>query len=339
METPVCLNADLLSNRVEHQSPWSNIKLNQSKCIDVRVSIEPLLQQKLHRRPKSGFEKTQSYFENNLFNDSALRELQEENKFEEKFLSKFKCITLETVADNIYIATSENCLLFGKNSFKINNFRIIEIDDGRKIKRYATSLAISHMVDGDHIVLAGLNDGTIKSFRSASKILYDGDESLFSIVSPLPSPHELATMSTQFPNFFKDEYSTGKSCAIQNIVTGERSILDDRLAHLDASEIRKPVFGSEYHKKNNRYIIFDLLNDETLVSRNHSSMAANNKIEKLIYVIGRDILMVHRGRFATIFNITDFSNRVLDDIEIGQNVQDIAIVNNDHNQLFVVSDI
>ena len=101
--------------KIDHQSPWSKIKIIQSNSIDLRSII---LTSKRAKRPKSGFDKTRSYFESNLFTDAALQELHENDKSSssDQVTRAFRCTAFEFSLDKFFVATNWKFLIFGMKS-------------------------------------------------------------------------------------------------------------------------------------------------------------------------------------------------------------------------------
>lgn len=119
------------TERIDHQSPWSKMKLIQIRSLDLRAILQTIIV-----RPKSGFEKTKSYFENDLFSDAALRELQDRdrvNDHRQPAQMDLLCFDLEFHKDSFYIATNQKFLLTGNRSLLRQSFRKIMLnDDGEK---------------------------------------------------------------------------------------------------------------------------------------------------------------------------------------------------------------
>lgn len=117
------------SYRIDHQSPWSKVKLIESVCIDLRDTL-----QMQRVRPKSGFERTRSYFESNLFSDTALRELQDnaghanaENNDDDRNVMYGD---VDVIGDAFFVATNRQFLLTGNKSLNRKSVRKLMLDDG-----------------------------------------------------------------------------------------------------------------------------------------------------------------------------------------------------------------
>lgn len=113
--------------RIDHQSPWSQVKLVQSACIDLHATL-----QTQRVRPKSGFERTRSYFESNLFSDTALRELQQDDGNSSKADdSNVLYGDLEVAGESFFVATNRQFLLTGScTALSGKSLRKILLDDG-----------------------------------------------------------------------------------------------------------------------------------------------------------------------------------------------------------------
>lgn len=348
MESQAFTIADINSTRIDHQSAWSRVKLTHSKTIDLRQSIETFVSKKVRKRPKSGFEKTKSYFNSDLFNDTALQELQENNQNEDKLLTKFCCVALELSADGVFVATNENFLLFGRKSFKTDAFRKIQIDDDPQLKRHATALVALPM-QGDDIILAGLNDGSVKAFRFtncalAADLPSEDDESIVSF-SSLPSQQNPTTSSNNGNSFSEldNNNSLGKSCAIQNIVKGERQLQGEwlMLSQVDANEVRLPVFdgtGGAFGRGSDGsvHVMANLLNDQTVFNGSASKAKLNNVIERLIHLPIREQMVLLYGNQVKIYDLKSHLEILMSSDEF-RDVRDVTTMLDDNNREYLVS--
>ncbi|XP_055313463.1 uncharacterized protein LOC129574888 [Sitodiplosis mosellana] len=269
---------DLSNKRIDHQSIWSKVKLIQNKAIDLRSSVRQMVQLKMSRPTSKSFDKTRSYFESELFSDSALQELHEMNAIEEKILTNFRCTAIELTSEGILISTNENFLLFGRKSFKNESFRRIQIDSNRSV-RVESMVALTGF--DDDIVIIALNNGAVKSLCCDQNIEQiddsqansDIEESSSSISSLTPPTGNGKASNVSFPietfdysmaspsngpvqvalaaplqagtGFFANNTgpSFGKSCTIQSLVQSERKIYDEMQAmhHLENMEYKAPL--------------------------------------------------------------------------------------------------
>lgn len=254
--------SNLANKRIDHQSLWSKVKLIQNKAIDLRASIKQMPAMKMSRPTSKSFDKTRSYFESELFNDTALRELHEMNAGEEKILTNFRCTDIELTSEGILISTNENFLLFGRKSFKNESFRRIQIDANKNV-RVECMVALSGF-DDDTVAIA-LNNGAIRSLccdqnieqiddsltnsdieESSSSISsltptagngkapnmnFSPDAFDYSVATPSNGPVQVAVAAPlqATTGFFADNTgpSFGKSCTIQSLVQNDRKIYDD----------------------------------------------------------------------------------------------------------------
>lgn len=385
IESSTVLVDDIKSNRIDHQSAWSHVKLNQSRCIDLRESIDTFVRKKFRQRPVSGFKKTQSYFENDLFNDAALKELKETNGNDDnKLLTKFTCVAMDISLDSIFIATNENFLLHARKSLRSNSFRKIQIDDEPSSRRYATTLLSMFSRDGDDILLAGLSDGAVKSYRilhsiANHELFIEDDESFLSFSSSaLPSPHgninnnnkfdSAASSSTNrqsYTEFLDADHLLGKSCAIQNIVTGERKTLDECALNAnlgaDNSEMQLALFGVDVTMGTQGYdntVVRNLLNNQIVINGLKLNSHTNHSIRKLIHLEGQQRVFILKGSSVSVYNMKDNTETIVDMSRMdllgdcsarrrrgdaivavqldAQKVADIAVISIKHNEEFLV---
>lgn len=299
------------------------MKLTQTKLIDLRPSIEPLIRLRLARPTSSAFEKTRSYFENDLFNDTALRELQELNRVETKCLTDFTFTTMELTHEGILIATNANFLLFGRKSFKNEKFRRLKIDSNAHVE-------VLHALHGfdDDIVMAALSDGSIKSFcydRSAQTtdnlIASDLEEPSISSGSSLPSVvtattinagHSFAStgnsggilVATMNHNAALGQANVGKSCTIQSIVQDERKLYEEMQAlnNLDTNEY-KTLNAIENNQRVQQLSNFsNFVNDQVVLNKSPNYFVKSQT--KLVQLIkSKKLVVLHRNRLH-IYDLT-----------------------------------
>lgn len=107
-------------------SPWSRIKLVRSNSIDLRQKLNSA------KRRKSQFEKTRSYFENDIFSDDVLKELNDNSDVEKESNQRDVRMTdFEINAEGFYIGTNKNFIYFLPKSLKIGNSRKIIVDESK----------------------------------------------------------------------------------------------------------------------------------------------------------------------------------------------------------------
>lgn len=112
-------------------SPWSRIKLVRSTSIDLRHKLNSA------KRRKSQFEKTRSYFENDIFSDDVLKELNNNSDVEKESNEKDVRMTdFEINTEGFYIGTNKNFIYFLPKSLKIGNSRKIIVDESKKFELY-----------------------------------------------------------------------------------------------------------------------------------------------------------------------------------------------------------
>lgn len=112
-------------------SPWSRIKLVRSNSIDLRQKLNSA------KRRKSQFEKTRSYFENDIFSDDVLKELNDNSDVEKESNQRDVRMTdFEINAEGFYIGTNKNFIYFLPKSLKIGNSRKIIVDESKNFDLY-----------------------------------------------------------------------------------------------------------------------------------------------------------------------------------------------------------
>lgn len=158
-------------------------------------------------RPRSGYEKTRSYFESNLFSDSALQQLHAINgKHDDPLQSPILCLALEFTNDAFYVATNKKFILFGTKSFHKDAIRKIVVDQTNFF--FATLLK---SIDNMNSVIVGLCDGSVKVLWTKADNPANTDDI-----------HIKTTSNGTEPT----NNINAKSCAIQNLIKEERKIVE-----------------------------------------------------------------------------------------------------------------
>lgn len=248
--------------RINHHSLWGKVEIIQNKLIDLRLSISKTIHSKISRPNSSIFDKTRSYFESELLNDTALRELQQMESVESKIITRFSCSDMKMTKNDILIITNENFFLIGRKSFKNASFRRIQIDTSPKVKIVHLSILCNLQ---ENIVLVALTDGSVKSLccdlnvdrydemnvnidsddggssssgsslttavDNMSQAIAMNSKPFVSYASPTPSGSVQVAVAVPLQMNKNLEFngisSYGKSCAIQNLVQSERRIYDE----------------------------------------------------------------------------------------------------------------
>lgn len=303
--------------RIEHQSTWSTIQLAQTKVLDLRPVFGHSLKAMATRPTSSTFDKTRSYFENDLYNDLALQQLQQLHVDNVKLLTSFRCTALELSNSGILITTNENFVLFVRKSFKDSSVQCIQIDVNASA-RIECTLPLPN-TDGD-IILVALTNGKIKALCCNQHIdqldetfgnvdLDDGSTSSISSLPPNslgqhPANSDISIPSTSIadPNLL-----TNKSCTIQSLVQGERKIYDEMYAtnRLDNSEYKfETAFGGDERETNeNDSNKSSNLSNGQLVSGNPLGIfKVAAEYPSLSMLSTRQCIALHKNRLRT-FNL------------------------------------
>lgn len=203
-----------------------------------------MFRQQTSRITSASFEKTRSYFENDLFTDTALHELQLNNENDTRQLSDVNCLELEVNDGGIFIASSENFIIYGRRTLKLNTFKKWQISDKKNV-HVEYFLKLNHK-NCDELFVA-LNDGTVKAFTYPSIVHQMNAHTEYGIdlsISPLTfvpvntpskpasatcSEHNLSASQNQITSnaAFSIGQELGKSCIIQNIVQNERKLYNN----------------------------------------------------------------------------------------------------------------
>ncbi|KAJ6647290.1 Cytoplasmic dynein 2 intermediate chain 1 [Pseudolycoriella hygida] len=297
-------NSEAFNERkIDHRSPWSKTQLIQSNIIDLTSTN---LTGKV--RPKSGFEKKKMYFESNLFNDVALRELQ--NIDSQKMLSdqtdNFRCVDMECHEDVVVVATNKSFLIFVAASLNRNSLRRLMIDESNFL--HATKLKSL-----DDVLSIGLIDGSVKVMRVKS--------------SNLCLKSKDKNFSTNPPPLAQNSHSA-KSCAIQNIIKEERKFFDDGTI-MEPSRKSQNIIEDKNQVRDSRFI-----NNQTMLP----AMSLNRDFVKWMEVsVSLNCMMVLCGNHLRIVNLENFSGTPADDTLDVKVIGSAALVVDCNNREYMVS--
>lgn len=224
------------TDRIDHRSPWSTVKLVQSNIIDLNHQWTTM---NIDNRPKSAFQKTRSYFESNLFSDSALQELNNISNNRSTIsvddLVPLRCIDLEVIEDRYFVATNKKYLIAGTESLHKDSLRRIAIinDAGR----FVNATRLKSMFDGDTL-LVGLSNGSVKALRGNNNHRQLPDDRYNDVQCPEPR-----------------DIISAKSCAIQNIIKDERKTSIVHVEHINGSQVIRKQIDCEVLKHSNDQIL------------------------------------------------------------------------------------
>lgn len=243
-------------DRLDHRSPWSTVKLVQSNIIDLRDQWTTMI---IDNRPKSAFQKTRSYFESNLFSDSALQELNNisnnRSTTSSDDLVPLRCIDLEVIEDRYYVATNKKYLIAGTESLHKDSLRRIAMDAFNATR-------LKSMFDGDTL-LVGLSNGSVKALRG------NNTERKF------PGTNDLQGSGYSVPEPF--DIISAKSCAIENIIRDERkTTFVDEFERIKGSGDRKQTDCEVLKHSNDELLLHGLSLTETNVRWMEFSAVTNS---------------------------------------------------------------
>lgn len=363
---------DLSNKRIDHQSIWSKVKLVQNKVIDLRSSVRQMVQLKMSRPTSKSFDTTRSYFESELFSDSALQELHEMNAIEEKILTNFRCTAIELTTEGILISTNENFLLYGRKSFKNESFRRIQIDSNRSVR---VESMVALMGFDDDIVTISLNNGSIKSLCcdqnmeqiDDSQANSDIEESLSSISSLTPTAGNVKASNVNFPietfDYLMASPSNGpvqvamaapsqtitgvsadntaptfgKSCTIQSLVQSERKIYDGMQAmrHLENNEYTALLETVPMKLIQRSIRNAQLMSGQTILNNSMDAFSIPSR-QHLVQLIKSKKLITFRKNRLRIYDLV--TNQIVDVPTKKRNFTEInAATGINHNEEYLVS--
>lgn len=186
-------------------------------------------------RRKSAFDKTRYYFENDLFSDKVLRELQEidteklqrsKNILRDDFI---RAIDFEINFNELFVASDSN--------YVVALSRLCLGDKARKIitndSNYISPTAMKVHPCDKNILAIGQSNGSVKFMRTS-------DEDSFNVAKKRTHLKRSNAASS-----FDDMLA--KSCAFQNIVEKEKKLYDETQAlnNLDSDELKAFMTNQE----------------------------------------------------------------------------------------------
>lgn len=212
-------NDNLDSKRMYFLKSGSNVRLVKNLTIDLNPS--PTV--KIENVRKSSFEKTRYYFENDLFDDKVLRELQEIDTAKvnqkDKLLREDSQMFCDFEVDNkeFLVATDSNYVLAkSRMNFNAKDRKIAIVEDSTNIS--PTSLK-THPID-KNILAVGLSNGNVFFVNNRSE-----SEDLEKKKLKRQTSKNSNKNPPNDPSVVDNILS--KSCAIQNIVENERTTFDE----------------------------------------------------------------------------------------------------------------
>lgn len=215
----------------------SKVKLVRNLSIDLTKFNKK--DAEIQTRKKSAFEKTKYYFENDLFSDKILQELQE---IDTDKLSRNKSAIRDEVIRVIGFDVNYNELFIASDSNHIVALsRLCLGDKARKIvtneSNYISPTAMKiHPIDRS-ILTVGQSDGSVKFVRTH-------DEDL-EIIAKKRTNLKRSNAATSFDDVL------AKSCAFQNIVEKEKKLYDETQAlnNLETDELKAFMVNKELSKQ------------------------------------------------------------------------------------------
>lgn len=229
------LNATQPIDYIDHFSPWASVRLIQSHVIDLHNQS---VKHAFSGRPVSAFDRTRSYFESNIFSDSALQELHAidatprptSGRIVGENSNALKCFDLLILGNTYFVATNQGVLMTGTLSANCQYpARPIRVSAAPCV--YPTCL--QRASSDRNALLVGMSDGSVK------------------LVWCPTYKSEIDSKRSDIPPSIRTEMDSGenvnisaKSCAIQNIIRDERR--DSQESYQTAVDVRaeKPDLGT-----------------------------------------------------------------------------------------------
>lgn len=218
----------LLTGKKDLNFTYSQSKIRLVKNLSIDLMKFTTVETTGSPRKKSAFEKTRYYFENDLFSDKVLRELQEidseklqrnKNLIRDDFI---RAIGFEVHYNELFVASDSNYVLALS--------RLCLGDKARKIitneSSYISPTAIKIHPCDKSILAVGQSDGSVKFVRINDEDLYN--------VSKKRSYLKRSNAASSADDVL------AKSCAFQNIVEKEKKLYDETQAlnNLESNELK-----------------------------------------------------------------------------------------------------
>jgi len=238
----------------------SNVKLIKNMSIDLNQFLRNNSNEdEKVARKKSAFEKTRYYFQNDLFSDKVLKELQEIDtdrlQRSKNFMYRnemFTATSFDLNYNELFISSDTN--------FIVAMSRLCLGDKARKIitnesNFISPSIIKTHPID-KNILAIGQTNGSVKFIKTSDDF-------------NLSSSNKRKQLKRSNAAFSNDENVLAKSCAFQNIVEREKKLYEETQAlndlesdNLKALMVNELLLASHFEDneknyKNNLKIAFD----------------------------------------------------------------------------------
>ncbi|XP_017049798.1 uncharacterized protein LOC108093932 [Drosophila ficusphila] len=235
-------------NGNEFSSPWARVKLLQSARCDLRSYLE----RRLLKSNQSGYEKTKSLFQGNIYSDDLLRELNEtqtlSTALQDQGLQGLRFTSIDTGSDLIYVCTNRNFVLCCTRSLKTERFSRIAVNESRFL--FPTSLCV---LSNESYVAVGLSNGSVMILNCNQRQTQRQKNN--------QRPTTGVPRATDQP-----DPETGKSCAIQNIILNERRSFDQQVAPDSSSFDPRPNTALEQIERPRRSYEMRVFDQQLLLS-------------------------------------------------------------------------
>lgn len=295
----------------------SRVKLIKNLSIDINQLVTNCNNEnEKNVRKKSAFDKTRYYFENDLFSDKVLRELQEidEERFQrcKNFMYRnemFTAITFDLNFNEFFIASDINFIVAMSRLCLGEKSRKIITNESNFI---SPSVIKVHPID-KNILAVGQTNGSVKFIKTND----DFDD------SSLNKRKQLKRSNAAFSN---EENVLAKSCAFQNIVEREKKLYEETQAlnNLASDEMKAfmfnesllsmPIAEKEENFKSKMKIVYDknLFNSFDIGMGTVRLIEFSRTGQYMFVVINKELKIFNCWTNAEVYN-TD--NRMIEDVK------------------------
>ncbi|XP_070496233.1 cytoplasmic dynein 2 intermediate chain 1 isoform X2 [Chironomus tepperi] len=308
----------------------SDVKLIKNMSIDMNQFLSTTSNEnEKNVRKKSAFEKTRYYFENDLFSDKVLKELQEIDtdrlQRSKNFMYRnemFTATSFDLNYNELFISSDTNFIVAMSRLCLGDKARKIITNDSNFI---SPSIIKAHSID-KNILAIGQTNGSVKFIKTSDDF-------------NLSSSNKRKQLKRSNAAFNNDDNVLSKSCAFQNIVEREKKLYEETQAlnDLESDEMKALLLNeslmsshfedNEENYKNNLKIAFDknLFNSFDVCMGTVKLIEFNRTGQFMFVLINKDLKIFDCWKNVEIQN---FDNRGIIDVK--------CIVGSDGNEYMVL---
>lgn len=304
-------------------APSSKLKLIKNLVIDLNAKLERNLINP--NAKKTNFEKKKYYFENDIFSDSVLKELQkmDDNKFSKSVREEnFIFPALDVDLNEFFVATDSNLVLAYSRVNYESKSRKINVDGSNLLS--PTALKV-HPVN-KNILAIGLSNGNLIFINN--KI----EEEPIAGFSRGPQP----STSKKSQDDAGAQSILSKSCTIQNIIENERKLYEESQAlnNLEMEELKtfliNEALAEDFREPEN--LKLNLTFDKNIFN---NFIVNLNGVRDIEFTKDGELMFVLIGNQIKIFNCL-LGQEIENDSE-NQKFKDVKCVRGGDNTNYLVS--